>query len=289
MPHNLGTAQIRSHRWVGVDVHIVHQTVLPGRAWHQLVSDRPMLSAVVDQIGGLCEARPTIDAGVDRAATNRQRRVGHVSLIPQGLPVWGYSEDIAEFDEVRLMLDVDRVSEVMNGEFPVERLSEPQLMFFDESLQTLARLIARSDAEMPGFELYGDSLVTAIIARLSDLNAARPRSDRRLGLTERQMVQVTEFLRANLTEPVRLAELATLAGLSASQFGRAFKVSTGTTPRKWHLDARIDYAKTLLADRRNGLVGVALDAGFCEQSQFSRTFKAATGFSPGEWRRIKLN
>ena len=239
-PHNLGQARVRSHCWSGIVVHAVQQPVLPGRAWHQLNSDLPMLSTVVDEAGGRCEARPAIDTRAGRPAANRQRRVGHTSLIPAGMPVWGYSEEIAQIDEVRLILDVDRVSEVTGGTFPLERLSEPCFMFFDESVQALARLIARSDEAMPGFELFGDSIVTAIIARLAELNTARPSPQRRLGLTKRQMTDVADFMQANLAKSIRLAELADLVGLSASQFGRAFKVSTGATPHKWHLDARID-------------------------------------------------
>lgn len=288
-PHNLGMARIRSHCWSGIDVHAVQQPVLPGRAWHQLNSDRPILSIVVDEAGGRCEARSAIDVGMGRSSEDRRHRIGHTSLIPAGLPIWGYSEDIARVDEVRLILDVDRVSEVMGGDFSADRLCEPQLMFYDESLQAMGRLLASSPDDMPALALFGDSLVTAMIARLSDLNTARRPSNRRLGLTKRQMAQVAEFMQDNLAKTIRLSELASLAGLSSSQFGRAFKVSTGTTPHKWHLDIRIEYAKCMLADKRNSLVDIALDAGFSEQSQFSRSFHAATGLSPSAWRRSRLN
>jgi AraC family transcriptional regulator len=83
--------------------------------------------------------------------------------------------------------------------------------------------------------------------------------------------------------------LASLTGLSASQFGRAFKVSTGTTPHKWHLAARIEYAKLLLADQSKRLVDIALDAGFSEQSHFTRAFTAANGLSPNAWRHSRLD
>jgi len=96
---------------------------------------------------------------------------------------------------------------------------------------------------------------------------------------------VTDFIRDNLARPIRLSELASLADLSPSQFGRAFKTSTGTTPHLWHLDARIEAAKRLLTDPHNRLAEVALDTGFSEQSHFTRAFRAATGVSPGAWRR----
>jgi AraC-like DNA-binding protein len=285
-PHNLGDAQIRSHSWGGVDVHAIQQHVLPGNAWHRLICDRPILSVVLNETGGHCEARATIDEGPTISAEcARHRRRGHTTLIPAGLPIWGYSDGIAHFDEVRLILDIDRVQEVTGGEFPTEQLAQPQLMFFDERLQTLAQLLATSEEEMPGFVLFGDSLVTAMIARLSQLNNLQPAPNRRLGLTRGQLARVTEFMRDNIDQPIRLSDLAALADLSSSQFGRAFKVSTGTAPHKWFLDARIECAKAMLADPRRNLVDIALETGFSEQSHFSRAFRAATGATPNAWRR----
>jgi transcriptional regulator GlxA family with amidase domain len=96
-------------------------------------------------------------------------------------------------------------------------------------------------------------------------------------------------MRDNIDQPIRLCELAALAELSASQFGRAFKVSTGATPHKWFLDARIECAKVMLADRNRDLVDIALETGFSEQSHFSRAFRAATGSTPHAWRCSHLN
>ena len=169
-------------------------------------------------------------------------------------------------------------------------LAHPRLTFFDENLQALGRLLASSQDEMPSFHLFGDSVVAAIVARTVHLCATdQPSTSRRLGLGRRQLAQVTEFMHDNLSRSVRLSELASLAGLSASQFGRAFKVSTGVTPHKWHLAARIEYAKRMLADRKNSLVDIALEAGFSEQSHFTRAFTAANGISPNAWRRTRLD
>jgi AraC family transcriptional regulator len=289
-PHNLGAARIRSHCWSGIAVHSIQQHVLPGCAWHQLLCERPLLSIVVNEAGGRCEARSTIDEGRRVAsAAARRPRTGHTSLIPAGLPVWGYSDGMAHFDEVRLILDIDRVLEVTGGEFPVALLADPQLVFVDEPLQALARLLAASEENMAAFALFGDSLVTAMIGRLSQLNAVRHASDRRLGLAKTQLSRVTDFMRDNLDQPIRLSDLSRLAGLSSSQFARAFRISTGTTPHKWFLDARIERAKVMLADRSRNLVDIALETGFSEQSHFNRTFRAATGAAPNAWRRLHLN
>jgi AraC family transcriptional regulator len=281
--HNVVTLQIVQHVWCGIHVHDIRMKALPGRSWHPLNCDRPVLSIVVNELRGQCEARLDLSAANTPRQSGRQRPIGHVSLIPAGVPVWGYSDGIDQVEEVRLVLDVDRMKEIMGEEFTSAPLQEPRLVFNDESLQALARLLSEDTAEWSS--LFGESLVAAMVARLSNLDPLLPRSHRRLGLSARQLSAVTDFILDNLARPVRLSELANLADLSPSQFGRAFKISTGRTPHLWHLDARIESAKRLLADRRVSLAEVALDTGFSEQSHFTRAFRTATGVPPGAWRR----
>jgi AraC family transcriptional regulator len=283
--HNVITLQVVRHVWSGIHVHDIRMKALPGRSWHPLHCDRPVLSIVVNELRGQCEARLDLSAANTPRQSGRQRPVGHISLIPAGVPVWGYSDGIDLVEEVRLVLDVDRMKEIMGEEFTSAPLQEPRLVFNDETLQALARLLVTSEGTTEWSSLFGESLVAAMIARLSNLDPQPPRNHRRLGLSTRQLSAVTDFIRDNLARPIRLSELASLADLSPSQFGRAFKISTGSTPHLWHLNARIESAKRLLADRSMSLAQVALDTGFSEQSHFTRAFRAAAGVSPGAWRR----
>ncbi len=287
-PHNIKDVRVRTHSLCGIEVQALRLEVFPGRAWHQLSGDLPTLSVVVRERGGCCEARSSLDdgPGVHRS---RRRRLGHTSLIPGGTSVWGYSEDIDCVDEVRLILDPARVRAVVEQDLPADRLAEPALMFFDEPLQVLARLIAFDEGEMSICSLLGDSLVAAMIERLVSLQIIPRRSGRKLGLSARQIRIVTEFILDNLSSQIRLAELSALAELSPSQFGRAFKASTGKTPHKWHLDARIRRAMALLEDRHASLAQIALETGFSEQSHFTRSFRGATGLSPNAWRRSRFS
>ena len=289
-PHNLKGVRVRTHSWSGIEVNTLRLDVLPGKAWHQLSGDLPALSVVVREAGGCCEARPSVDEIADGARRNRRGRAGHASLIPARTPIWGYSEDIDCVDEVRFMLDPARIAEILGDEFPVDRLAEPSLMFFDEPIQVLARLIAFNEHEMGSHTLLGDSLVAAVVARMASLGSIRPVShEHRLGLSASQVRAVTDYILDNLASQIRLVDLSSLAGLSPSQFGRAFKVSTGKTPHKWHRDARIERAAALLQDRRNTLADIALQTGFSEQSHFTRSFGAAKGMSPNRWRRERYH
>ena len=140
-----------------------------------------------------------------------------------------------------------------------------------------------------GYPLLGDSLVAAIIARLASLQSASHVWHRRIGLSARQAKAVTEYLLDNLARRVRLSELSALAELSPSQLGRAFKVSFGKAPHRWHLEARIGRAMALMEDRKASLADIALQTGFSEQSHFTRGFRSVQGMTPNEWRRARLH
>ena len=100
-----------------------------------------------------------------------------------------------------------------------------------------------------------------------------------------QVKRVTDFIRAHLTETLRLSELAAISGLSPSHFGRAFKGSTGLPPHRWQLNMRIERARAMLAEAGASLADIACATGFADQSHFTRVFSKIVGTSPGAWRR----
>jgi transcriptional regulator GlxA family with amidase domain len=105
------------------------------------------------------------------------------------------------------------------------------------------------------------------------------------GLTGWQLRRATDYIEAGLPGPIRIQELAMLVGLSTSQFGRAFRQSTGQSPHRWHLNARIRRAQALMLETAAPLAEIALTVGFADQSHFANTFARLHGGSPGTWRR----
>lgn len=103
---------------------------------------------------------------------------------------------------------------------------------------------------------------------------------RRISGAGRWGVRYSEF-----GHPSFCAVLAALIGLSPSYFGRVFKASTGTTPHRWLVNARVRRAQQILLETEASLVDVALASGFSDQSHLSRAFCGVTGQTPGAWRR----
>jgi AraC family transcriptional regulator len=84
---------------------------------------------------------------------------------------------------------------------------------------------------------------------------------------------------------VSLAKLASLAGLSQSQFSRAFHASAGVAPYQWTLKARVRKAQELLARADLPISAIAIEVGFSDQSHFTKAFRRHVGVTPKRWQR----
>lgn len=93
---------------------------------------------------------------------------------------------------------------------------------------------------------------------------------------------VIDFIEQNFAEPIPLAELASLCGLSLHRFVTVFRSQVGIPPHQYVCRTRVKEARTLL---RQGVpaAAVALDTGFCDQSHLSRHFKRQCGITPGHF------
>jgi transcriptional regulator GlxA family with amidase domain len=87
--------------------------------------------------------------------------------------------------------------------------------------------------------------------------------------------------------PLRLAvrEATRVCGVSREHFSRAFKIATGMSPTRWHLEQRLNRAQTLIAGNELSLAAIAAHCGFADQSHLSNTFKRLRQQSPGAYRR----
>jgi AraC family transcriptional regulator len=105
------------------------------------------------------------------------------------------------------------------------------------------------------------------------------------GLSPAALRRVEVCVEAGLDRPLPLATLAARAGLSVFHFARAFRVSTGLTPRAFVETRRVARAGRLIADTTQALAVIAVDTGFGSQSRLTTAFKRATGFTPAAYRR----
>lgn len=87
-----------------------------------------------------------------------------------------------------------------------------------------------------------------------------------------------------LAEPLRVRELAALAGLSPAHFTVLFKQQTGSAPRDYLQLLRSHRAGQLLRTTDMTVKEVGAAVGYPDPLHFSRAFKAINGVSPSEYR-----
>lgn len=104
------------------------------------------------------------------------------------------------------------------------------------------------------------------------------------GLAGWQVKRIDAFTRMHLREATP-ARLAHEIRLSASYFGRAFRVTYGTTPRQWLIDRRVERARDLLQATNKPIGEVAAELGYTGAPQLARIFRRHTGLSPRNYRR----
>ena len=101
--------------------------------------------------------------------------------------------------------------------------------------------------------------------------------------------RIDKWLRAHLSEPLRVADLAAHCSLGERRFHQLFDEAFGTTPHRYLQRLRLDTALSLLGDPRRTLSDVALTVGFADQSAFTHAFTRRFGLAPGQWRAAGIH
>ena len=107
------------------------------------------------------------------------------------------------------------------------------------------------------------------------------------GLPAWQTRKVFAYVEANLCRRISIRALAQLLDLSASHFCRAFKCTTGVSPRDYVLRRRIEVAQGLMLTTSEPLSSIAVTCGMCDQPHFTRSFHRIVGETPYTWRRTR--
>jgi len=95
-----------------------------------------------------------------------------------------------------------------------------------------------------------------------------------------QSVSLKRVMEDNFPFNLRLEEFAKLCSRSLSAFKRDFQKQFNTTPGKWLLEKRLNYAMSLLTHAGHTVSEAAFESGFESPSHFSRCFRQHFGVSP---------
>ena len=125
--------------------------------------------------------------------------------------------------------------------------------------------------------LYLQELVYRVLqreqyARLLALAAAESASN--------PVSAVLEYMRAHLSEPLTVADLADLVSLSPSAFAHLFRDITGRSPYQFLKEMRLDRARELLVDGNFTVARISKVVGYASVSHFISEFRGRFGVTP---------
>ncbi|WP_313554381.1 helix-turn-helix domain-containing protein [Miniimonas arenae] len=142
----------------------------------------------------------------------------------------------------------------------------------------LAQVVDGLDAATAG------GLVRASGAAWNALTEVIATGRRTRGSTLGPIERAVEHLRATAPRRTAVEELATMVGLSTSQFGAHFREQVGVPPLRYQNDLRMARARELLDSSTMPVAAVASACGYEDPLYFSRQFTKTHGVPPTAYR-----
>lgn len=116
-------------------------------------------------------------------------------------------------------------------------------------------------------------------------NSGRIKTFRTQMLSDSELEHVFAYFEEQIFDIGDMDRVAALINMDVFRFTRAFRATTGQTPRQFLIDRRLARVKELLLRTDNTLADIANAVGFASQSHMTVTFTKHMGVSPGKWRK----
>jgi AraC-like DNA-binding protein len=98
--------------------------------------------------------------------------------------------------------------------------------------------------------------------------------------SEAGIARAIQWIKANLDQPLKMAELAKVAGMSVSGLHHKFKAITTKGPLQYQKQLRLVEARQLLLTGGFNVAAAASEVGYASQSQFTREYRRLFGQPP---------
>jgi AraC family transcriptional regulator len=270
----------RSARWPGMAVEIV-QANRRGRIDYRYRASMHML--VVHDRGARHDGRTLVEGLPPSKLQDCSRKL---VFVPAGYEYHDWHEPRTLSRAVFFYFDPARIEMAPRTECSSAVL-EPRLFFeygaLVETALKLAALIESGGSD----DRYAEALGVVLTHELARMNISRDSTLSPIsgGLAAWQRRKAVAYIEERLAEPISLAALAQLVGLSACYFCRAFRRSVGMPPQRYQLTQRVERAKALLAKNAASVTDVGLSVGYNDASAFCTAFRRVTGLTPSAYRR----
>ncbi|MBL9134277.1 MAG: AraC family transcriptional regulator [Verrucomicrobiales bacterium] len=163
------------------------------------------------------------------------------------------------------------------AEQPVVRLPAEIALasLFEEMLGTLEQ------GYTPAHLLYASQILSHLLGRMV---WCRNQTGRETTDPHHRVAQSLEYMKQNLSQRVRVQDLAKLAGLSLSHYSALFRDLTGYAPMEYFIGMRMHQARQLLDTTALSIKEIAAQVGYDDPLYFSRAFHEVNDVSPTQYR-----
>lgn len=212
-------------------------------------------------------------------------RAGQYLVVSTDLPVSGKVVE-APYLAVGIPLDRAMIAELMLemgdpvGETPPTRglaVSDIDADLLDTVIR-LVRLLDRPDEAVVMAPMIRRELMWRLLRGERGDMMRQIGSD---GGRPDQVRRAIRWLRENFAAPMRIEDLAGVAGMSETSLHRHFKAVTAMSPLQYQKQLRLQEARNLLLSRGRDVAGVGFAVGYDSPSQFSREYARLFGEPPG--------
>jgi len=100
--------------------------------------------------------------------------------------------------------------------------------------------------------------------------------------------QAVEVFADHIEDPVNIADVAKMIGVSVRQLERSFQKTTGNTPLGYYRSLRMHKARQLLLYSKDSMIEIAIAVGYASSSAMSKNYIDVFGIHPREDRN-KIN
>lgn len=218
---------------------------------------------------------------------------GDMSITPAKMPFFARWDNDDHYLQIRItsqfMQHVASETVATNSE---QLELRPEFRTRDPQIESIGILLLselnqeKFNQEKNGSRLYIESLANVLAVHLLRQYAGpKPRLPLyEGGLSERQLLQVLDYITEHLSQDIKLADLAQLLNMSQFHFSHLFKQSIGKAPYQYLLQQRIERAKQLLKQTDQSIIDIAFLCGFNSHSHLSKQFRQLTGMTPTAYR-----
>lgn len=129
----------------------------------------------------------------------------------------------------------------------------------------------------------------SVMVEIEDFITGKRQTKKAYRLENISKSDIKMLMKQNFKYHLEMEAFAKLCGRSLSTFKRDFKSQLNSTPSRWLIDKRLEYAKKLLLETDLNINEICLESGFKNTSHFIRVFKKKYALSPNKFKIYFLN